>query len=176
MYRNGTYPKTPEKVSQMSFRSKVRQWSRIEYLHGPEGLKPITQNRRWSPDEKLDLIMEVKSGKSAQSVAIENRINEGELHNWLRKYELWGYNGLTNKKKGRKPKNPNMKKCNYNNPRKIKETEYEELLRLRAENEYMRTEIEVIKKEIALREEKQAAQLKAKKQRLSKNSEKKDTN
>ena len=36
----------------------------------------------------------------------------------------------------------------------------------------MKAEIEVIKKEIALREEKEAALLKAKKQRLSKNSEK----
>ena len=35
---------------------------------------------------------------------------------------------------------------------------------------------EVIKKRIALRQEKEAARLKAKKQRLSKNFEKKDTN
>jgi hypothetical protein len=40
----------------------------------------------------------------------------------------------------------------------------------------MKAEIEVIKKEIALREEKEAARLKAKKQQSSKNSEKKDTN
>ena len=45
--------------------------------------------------------------------------------------------------------------------RELKESEYEELVRLRAENE-------VIKKEIALREEKEAARFKAKKQRLSK--------
>jgi hypothetical protein len=38
----------------------------------------------------------------------------------------------------------------------------------------MRAEIAVIKKEIALREERYAAQLKAKKQRSSKNSGKKD--
>ena len=67
-----------------------------------------------------------------------------------------------------------MKKLNYNNPRKLNESEYEELMRLRAENAYIKAEIEVIKKEIALREEKEAAQLKAKKQRSSKNSEKKD--
>ena len=60
--------------------------------------------------------------------------------------------------------------------KKPNESEYEELIRLRAENEYMKAEIEVIKKEIALREEKEAARLKAKKQRLSKNFEKKDTN
>jgi hypothetical protein len=69
-----------------------------------------------------------------------------------------------------------MKKINMNNPRKLEESEYEELVRLRAENEYIKAEIEVIKKEIALREEKQAAQLKAKKQQSLKNSVKKDTN
>ena len=53
---------------------------------------------------------------------------------------------------------------------------YEELIRLRSENEYIRAEIEVIKKEIALREEKEAALHKAKKQQLSKNLEKKYTN
>ena len=67
-----------------------------------------------------------------------------------------------------------MKKVNYNNPRKLDESEYEELVRLRAENEYIKAEIEVIKKEIALREQKEAAQLKAKKQRSSKRSEKTD--
>lgn len=61
-------------------------------------------------------------------------------------------------------KNRDMKKINYNNPRKLEESDYEELVRLRAENGYIKAEIEVIKKEIALREEKQAALLKAKKQ------------
>ena len=79
-------------------------------------------------------------------------------------------------RRGRPPKNPNMKKINYNNPRKLEESEYEELVRLRAENEYIKTEIEVIKKEIALREEKEAARLKAKKQRSLKNSVPKDSN
>ena len=57
----------------------------------------------------------------------------------------------------------------------LSESEREELIRLRAENEYIKAENEVIKKEIALREEKQAALLKAKRQRLSKSSEKKDS-
>ena len=67
-----------------------------------------------------------------------------------------------------------MKK--QSNPTPLTESEREELIRLRAEVAYIKAENEVIKKEIALREEKQAAQLKAKKQRLSKNSAKKDTN
>lgn len=69
-----------------------------------------------------------------------------------------------------------MKKVGTRKPPKLNESEYEELIRLRAENEYMKAEIEVIKKEIALREEKEAALLKAKKQRSSKNSDPKDFN
>ena len=58
----------------------------------------------------------------------------------------------------------------------INESEREELIRLRVENEYIQAENEIIKKEIALREKRYAAQLKAKKQRLSNNSKTKDTN
>jgi hypothetical protein len=69
-----------------------------------------------------------------------------------------------------------MKKRNENISKKLEESEYEELVRLRAENEYIKTEIEVLKKEIALREEKWDEQLKAKKQKSSGNSGRKDTN
>ena len=30
MYRSGIYPETPKGISESCFRSKVRQWSRIE--------------------------------------------------------------------------------------------------------------------------------------------------
>ena len=59
-------------------------------------------------------------------------------------------------------------------PTELTPSEREEMIRLRAENERLRAENAVIKKEIALREERWAAQLKAKKQRSSKNSVKKD--
>ena len=96
------------------------------------------------------------------------------LYRWVQKYKTKGYNGLIDMKKGRPPKELQMKK--NVNPAPLTESEREELIRLRAENEYIKTENEVIKKRIALRQEKWAAQLKAKKQQSSKNSEKKDTN
>lgn len=68
-----------------------------------------------------------------------------------------------------------MKKDVANITKKLEETEYEELFRLRAENEYIKTEIEVLKKEIALREEKWDEQLKARKQKSSVNSGKMDS-
>ena len=98
------------------------------------------------------------------------------LYQWVRKYKIYGYNGLVDKEKGRKSKHPDMKKSNIHNPRKLEESEYEELIRLRAENKYIKAENEVIKKQIALRHEKWAAQLKAKKQQSSKSSAKKDIN
>jgi transposase-like protein len=174
LYRQGKWIETPVGVSQKSFRDKVREWNRREKAQGPEAYKHNTHNRVWTPDDKLELVLKVIAGHSITSVAFDAGINDGMLYQWVRKYKLTGYNGLINQKKGRKSKTSDMKKINYNNPRKIDESEYEELLRLRAENEYIKAEIEVIKKEIALREQKEAAQLKAKRQQSFKNSENKD--
>ena len=176
LYRQGKWAETPKGIKEENFKKMVRQWVRMEDANGPEVLKHKSCNKVWTPEEKLNLITQVITGNSYKSVAIENGISAGMLYQWVNKYKVLGYNGLVNNKKGRPPKNPEMKKNINNKPRKLEESEYEELIRLRAENEYIKAENEVIKKEIALREEKWAAQLKAKKQRLSKNCEKKDTN
>ena len=176
MYRIGQWPETPSGIKQENFRETVRGWARLEDANGPEVLKHKSSNKVWTPEERLELVMQVIAGKSKKSVAIENGIGPGLLYQWVRKYKILGYNGLVKCKQGRPVRNPKMEKMNINNPRKLEETEHEELIRLRAENEYMKTEVAVIKKEIALREEKQAALLKAKKQQSSRNSAKKGTN
>ncbi len=176
LYHRGEYPKTPDGISTQRFKMQVRKWVRIEESCGPEALKHKIHYKEWTPAEKYALVARVLTGESNKTVALSSGISEGLLYGWVRKYKIYGYNGLIPKQKGRKPRNPDMKKVGTRKPAKPCESEYEELVRLRAENEYMKAEIAVIKKEIALREEKEAAQLKAKKQRLSKNSEKKDTN
>ena len=154
----------------------VCEWVRTEDANGPEVLKHKNCNKAWTPEERLELVMQVIAGKSNKSVALVNGIDHGMLYRWVRKYKIFGYNGLVAMKKGRPARNSEMKKMIINTPRKPKETEYEELIRLRAENAYIKAENAVIKKEIALREEKQAALLKAKKQQSSRRSAKKDTN
>ncbi len=176
LYRDGKWPKTPEGVNQRRFRDKIREWDRIEEANGPEALKHQSHNKNWTPESRYKLVAQVLTGKSNMSVAVEAGISFGLLYQWVRKYKTMGYNGLVDMKKGRRPKDPEMKKINFNNPRKLEESEYEELIRLRAENEYIKAENAIIKKEIALREEKEAARLKAKKQRSSRSSGKKDTN
>ena len=174
LYRQGKWPETPEGMKEHNFRIMIRRWARIENSQGPEALRRGNINKIWSPDEKLELVLQVIAGGSMQEVACSIGINAGMLYQWVRKYKSLGYNGLVDMKKGRPPKESQLKK--NINPAPLTESEREELIRLRAENEYIKAEIEVIKKEIALREEKEAALLKAKKQQLSKSSAKKGTN
>ena len=152
LYREGKWPETPEGVSDKSFRDKVRLWVRAEDSRGPEALKHKNFNRNWTPEERLELVSQVMSGKSCVSVAIEAGIQDRLLYQWVQNYKTKGYNGLVEMKKGRPSKGvPQMKK---EEARPLNESEREELIRLRAENEYIKEENEVIKKEIALREKK----------------------
>ena len=176
MYHRGEYPETPDGITKKRFHSQIRKWVRTEESCGLDALRHKCRNKEWTPEERYALVARVLAGESNKNVALTSGINEGQLYQWIRKYKIYGYNGLIPKQKGRKSKNPEMRKVGTRKPPKPNESEYEELIRLRAENEYMKAEIEVIKKEIALREEKEAARLKAKKQQSSRNSEKKGTN
>lgn len=168
---------TPENIKTRTFKNKIRQWYRIEEECGPEALKHSNQSKQWASEEKLELVLKVIAGNSILSVALSAGIRDGMLYQWVQKYKTMGYNGLVNQKRDRPPKeNPMKKKMNINRPAPLNESEREELIRLRAEVEYIKAENEVIKKEIALREERQAALLKAKKQQSSRNSGKKGTN
>ena len=172
LYRQGKWPDTPPGIKDKTFHDKIRLWVRQEDASGPESLQHKNQNRVWTIDEKYEYVAKVLAGESFKAVAISAGIECSLLYEWVRRYKMKGYEGLVAQRKGRPPKEPDMKKRVV--PAELTPSEREEMIRLRAENERMRAEIAVIKKEIALREERYAAQLKAKKQRSSKNSAKKD--
>ena len=174
LYRKGIWPDTPDGIKESVFRKAVRQWVRIEDSCGTDALQHKNQNKIWTAEERYELVVQVIAGKSYISVAYSAGINPGMLYQWVRKYKTLGYNGLIDMKPGRPPKELQMK--TKATPAPLTESEREELIRLRAENEYIKTEIEVIKKRMALRQEKEAARLKAKKQQSSKNFVSKDTN
>jgi transposase len=171
MYKKGQWMDTPEGVKEKKFHAKIRRWYKLEQIHGPEILKPRQSPRHWTAEEKYKIVSKVVNGsQSLSSASIYAAITENQLERWVSKYKLYGYNGLKDNPKGldnMKDKTPSEK---------LNETEREELIRLREENKCIKAEISVIKKEIALREKRNAAQLKAKKQQSSKNSKKKDTN
>ena len=173
LYRQGKWPETPEGVSTNRFHHAVVEWHRLEKSCGPEALRHKKQNRIWTAAEKYELVAKVLAGASYTETAIAAGIGSRLLYQWVRCYKMKGYQGLAEQRKGRPPKEPDMKKKIV--PAELTPSEREEMIRLRAENEHLRAEIAVIKKEIALREERCAAQLKAKRLRSSKNSTKKDT-
>ena len=159
----------------------VRRWCRSVEIHGFKVLKHKKRNRVWTTEERFELVNRVLSGESFTSVAISAGICPGGLNTWIHKYKKMGYIGLIDRRKNRKPKESHMKKHKHIQPGRHKESEHEELIRLRSEieffkaqNEFFKTDNAVIKKEIALREQKATARLKAKKQPSSRNSEPKD--
>ena len=176
LFNQGEWPETPTGVLTHTFHEQIIKWAKQEEFNGPEINKHNPDKRCWSPEKKYELVCQVLFGESIRSVSIRAGINTGQLYQWVHKYKTLGYNGLINKPKGRSPKDCKMKVPKTISPRELKESEYEELIRLRAEIAYIKAENEVIKKEIALREEKEAARLKAKKQRLSKRSTNKAIN
>ena len=174
LYQQGKWPETPTDISEHGFRVTIQKWARIEKACGSEALRHKNQNKVWTAEEKYELVAKVLAGASNKETAFTAGIGDGLLYSWVRCYKMKGYQGLVTQRKGRPPKEPDMKK-KIEEPAELTPSEREEMIRLRAENERLRAEIAVVKKEIALREERCAAQLKAKKLRSSKNSAKKDT-
>ena len=172
LYRQGKWPDTPTGIKDKTFHDMIRLWVRREDAAGKESLQHRNQNKLWTAEEKYEYVAKVLAGESYKEVAVSAGIECSLLYQWVRRYKIKGYEGLVAQRKGRPPREPDMKKKVV--PEELTPSEREEMIRLRAENERMRAEIAVIKKEIALREERCAAQLKAKKQRWSKNSVKKD--
>ena len=172
MYREGKWPETPDGIQERNFHEMIRRWSRMEESCGPEALRHKNQNKIWTAEEKYELVAQVMAGASARETAISAGISNGLLYQWVQRYKIEGYEGLAAKRKGRPPKEAPMKKKAA--PAELTPSEREELIRLRARVEYLEAENEVIKKRIALRREKWDEELKAKKQRSSKGSVKKD--
>ena len=64
LYRQGNWPNTPEGVNEKIFRKKIIQWYHVEEACGPEALKPKAFWKAWTPEEKLELVLQVLAGKS----------------------------------------------------------------------------------------------------------------
>ncbi len=113
MYRKGLYPETPEGIGTIRFHSTIREWVRTEDACGPDALRHKNHTKKWTADERYELVVQVLAGRSNKEVALSNGINQGQLYQWVRKYKIYGYNGLIEKKKGRKSENQDMKKNKY---------------------------------------------------------------
>ena len=174
-HKKGKWSEKPDyaKCSDLHFHAKIVEWTRVYDLHGTDGLKNKITAKEWTAEERYELVAKVLAGNSITSAAAEAGIGKGQLYQWVRRYKLYGYDGLK-LRKGRKPKGPVMK--GDEKPRDLTKSEKEELILLRKQNEYLKAENAYLKKLRALIVQKKAeSSLKAKRQESSKDSAKKDT-
>ncbi len=174
-YKTGRQIEVPKGIKSGDFKRNVRIWVRLYDLHGADVLKRKAQNTEWTAEKRMEIVAEVLAGNSIKSTAIKYGINQGQLYQWVKKYNIEGYNGLVEKPRGRNSKEKSMKR-NDKNPEPLTPSEREELILLRERTKSMEAEIAAIKKERALRLKRWDEALKAKKQKSSKNSKNKDTN
>ncbi|KWY75191.1 transposase [Enterococcus faecium] len=116
-------------------RTLVRHWVRIYNYHGWEGL--VGGGKRYTKKFKLDVIEYMETnGLSIQETAKKFNIGSNRtLSKWIEQYEEGGASSLESQKRGRKI-SMNSK---LNIPKKLKdESLEEEVIRLRAENAYLK--------------------------------------
>lgn len=166
-----TVPKC-SKASHHDFMHMVRDWNKLYEKYGISGLKKNSTNRLLSTEEKFDCILRIIAGESYRDIAIDKQVSVSALHVWNENYKRYGYDGLQ-LRKGRKPRKPDM--VDKEETKELTKNEKEELILLRRRIEYLEAENAYLKKLRALAARKRAeSSVRAKRQRSSKDSEKKD--
>ncbi len=92
-------------------------------------------NRYWSKEEKLRIVKRITEDYESQSyIALSEKISEGMLSTWIKKYLDYGEKSLENKKK---PGNPLTKYQSRKELTKFEELQYENM-KLSIENERLK--------------------------------------
>ena len=110
MYRLRKWPETPDGIQKENFHKMIRRWVRMEDSCGPKALRHKNQNKEWTAEHIYELVAQVLAGRSAKETTFSAGISDGQLHQWVRRYKMEGYQGLATLRKGRPPKEPQMKK------------------------------------------------------------------
>lgn len=162
-YKNGQHIETPLGCrSRSGFLAHVCEWVKNYDDYGINGLKHSSTNKDWTPEERFELVARVLAGNSIRSVSKNANINNGQLYQWVRRYNEKGMDGLQCKK-GRPTDKIVMSKKTKKS--KLSVSEQEELKLLRERNEYLEMENEYLKKLDALVSKREAAEARAKKQK-----------
>ena len=99
LYRQGKWPETPEGKQKMDFHQMIRKWVRMEDSCGPETLRHKNQNKEWTAEQRYELVAQVLAGRSVKETAFSAGINDGQLHQWVKRYKMEGYQGFGRKAK-----------------------------------------------------------------------------
>ena len=67
LFYQGEWPKTLAGVLTHTFHRQIRDWVKLERLHGSDINKCRGTNKYWSPKEKFELVCQVLSGQGLRS-------------------------------------------------------------------------------------------------------------
>ena len=91
---------TPNDMMSHAFHKQIKEWVKLEQLHGPEINNFRGANKRWSLEEKYELVCQFLFGQALKLVTIVAGINSRQFYQWVHKYKTLGYNGHINILKG----------------------------------------------------------------------------
>ena len=81
-----------------TFMNYVRDWVAAYDELGVDGLKHSPTNKKWTPEERFELVTKVLAGHSIASVARNTHINPSHVYQLVRRYNEKGMVGLQCKK------------------------------------------------------------------------------
>ncbi|WP_267740351.1 transposase [Myroides injenensis] len=137
--------------------SNLIYWIKLYKSYGEQGLQGVFHSN-FTIEEKVSIIQDYqKTGLSLMDTCVKYRIsNPSVLLQWIRKFEHEGFKGLVDNRGAHFRKNKiNTKMTKKNTIPGIKDS-MTDLEKLKIENEYLRAELDYLKKLEALAQSKQA--------------------
>ena len=84
LYRQGKWIDAPNDIINLkNFHDMIVRWHHLEESNTSDCLKHCGTNKKWSPEEKYELVARVIAGDTITSVAYTVGINSGLLAQWI---------------------------------------------------------------------------------------------
>lgn len=137
-------------------KSNLKFWLKLYEYYGEQGLHGVAR-KSFRIEEKLSIIREYQqSGLSLIDISVKHRVSgPSVLAQWNRKFESKGISGLEDSR-GRARKTNTIQKMTKKSTIPGIKPSMSEVEKLKIENEYLRAELDYLKKLEALAQSKQA--------------------
>ncbi len=95
-YKKGIEIKKPDfaNTSQKNFLNQVYFWEKIYDKLGIEGLKKEPRNKKWTIDQRLNIVKRFLANEPIVKISLENNLNPSQISFWTKKYLESGISGL----------------------------------------------------------------------------------
>lgn len=137
-------------------KSNLQFWLKLYEYYGEQGLTGVFQ-KLFSVEDKVNIILKYQNSElSLMDICVQYRIsNPSVLLQWTKKFQSKGFLGLEDNRGRPKKTNTSDKMINKRAIPGIKDS-MSEVEKLRIENEYLRAELDYLKKLEALAQSKQS--------------------